>query len=363
MKQISRRKLFQQTLTGLGAAAIGQLIAGCQSQGNQAAEPTNTLSALPTATTLEKPSRQPGTAAVQPSATNPPVAATVGSRATPTIAGSTTTTTPPEMVVARGADPAELVRQGLTAMGGMNLFVKKGAKVVIKPNICVAYGAYENAYTTNPWVVGALVKLCFEAGAASVRVMDFPFNGTAAAAYKKSGIESQVLENGGEMIQMTGYKFTSTTLPQGVEIKKIGIYDEILKADAIINVPIAKHHSLAGLTLSMKNLLGVVDNRGNFHPNFSQRLPDLSSFVKPALNVVDAVRILMNNGPASGTKDDVKQLDTIIITQDIVAADAYATSFFGKKPEDLKYIPVAAERKIGRMDINNLRITEIKVGG
>ena len=246
--------------------------------------------------------------------------------------------TSPEMVVARGPDPVELVRQGMLAMGGMGLFVNKGAKVVIKPNICVAYGAYENAYTTNPWVVGALVKLCFEAGAASVRVMDFPFNGTAASAYKKSSIEAQVLENGGEMVQMTGYKFIPTAIPLGKEIKKIGVYDEILKADAIINVPIAKHHSLAGLTLAMKNLLGVVDNRGNFHPNFGQRLPDLSTIVKPTLNVVDAVRILMNNGPASGTKDDVKKLDTIIITPDIVAADAYATSFFGKKPEDLKYI-------------------------
>ncbi len=363
MKQISRRKLIQQALTGLGAVTLGPMIAGCQSQGNQAEEPASTSSALPSATNLETPSSQPGSAAVQPSATNPPVSATTESRSTPTIASSAITTTPPEMVVARGTDPAELVRQGLAAMGGMSLFVTKGAKVVIKPNICVAYGAYENAYTTNPWVVGSLVKLCFEAGAASVRVMDFPFNGTAAAAYKKSGIEAQVLENGGEMVQMTGYKFISTALPQGKEIKKMGIYDEILKADVLINVPIAKHHSLAGLTLAMKNLLGVVDNRGNFHPNFSQRLPDLSSFVKPTLNVVDAVRILMNNGPASGTKDDVKQLDTIVITQDIVAADAYATSFFGKKPEDLKYIPVSADRKIGRMDINNLRITEIKVGG
>ncbi len=363
MKLISRRKLFHQTLNTLGAVTLGQMIAGCQPQASQAEETTGTSSPLPIATLSEKPGSQPNTAVVQPSATNPPGSTTASSKTTPSIASSTTTSTPPELVVARGADPVELVRQGIAAMGGMDLFVKKGAKVVIKPNICVAYGAYENAYTTNPWVVGALVKLCFEAGAASVRVMDYPFNGTAAAAYKKSGIEAQVLENGGEMVQMTGYKFISTALPQGKEIKKIGIYDEILKADAIINVPIAKHHSLAGLTLGMKNLLGVVDNRGNFHPNFTQRLPDLSTFVKPVLTVVDAVRILMNNGPASGTEGDVKQLNTIVISPDIVAADAYATSFFSKKPEDLKYIPVAADRKIGRMDINNLKITEIKVGG
>ena len=361
MKRISRRKLLKGTLNSLGAAALGQLIIGCQPQATPIVEPTPTSAALATATHQASAASQTSTAI--PTTVNPAAPTEANKIATPTINSSTIAGTSPEMVVARGADPAELVRQGMVAMGGIGLFIKKGARVVIKPNICVAYGDFENAYTTNPWVVGALVKLCLEAGAASVRVMDSPFNGTAATAYKKSSIEAQVLENGGEMVQMTGYKFISTGIPLGKEIKKIGIYDEILKADAIINVPIAKHHSLAGLTLAMKNLLGVVDNRPNFHPNFSQRLPDLSTIVIPVLNVVDAVRILMKNGPASGTKDDVKKLDTIIITPDIVAADAYATTLFGKKPEDLKHIPVAAERKIGRMDINNLRIMEIKVGG
>jgi uncharacterized protein (DUF362 family) len=362
VKRISRRKFIHQAISGLGAVTISHMIAGCQSQETPIFAPTEASSPPPTVTLPVVTSTQPGTT-VSPSTTPPPVPTAAGANPTPTIESSATKSTPPEMVVARGSDPAELVRQAMAAMGGIDQYVKNGAKVVIKPNICVAYGTFDNAYTTNPWVVGALVKLCFEAGAASVHVMDYPFNGTAAVAYKKSGIEAQVLENGGEMVLMTGYKFISTTIPQGKEIKKMGIYDEILKADALINVPIAKHHSLAGLTLAMKNLLGIVDYREIFHPNFSQRLPDLSTIVKPTLNVLDAVRILMNNGPASGTKDDIKQLDTIIITPDIVAADAYATTLFGKKPEYLNYIQVAAERNIGRMDIGNLRIAEIKVGG
>lgn len=364
MKTISRRKLIQQALAGFGAVAAGPILAGCTPQ----APPPITPTAPPT----DPPASPTSPAAPSPAATQP-VQATVAltadastaapPTAVPTIASSPTPMVKPDMVVARGEDPAELVRQGLAALGGLGLFIKKGARVVIKPNICVAYGEWENAYTTNPWVVGALVKLCFEAGAGSVRVMDYPFNGTVAKAYKTSGIEAQVLANGGEMVQMTGYKFVPTMLPQGKEIKNIGVYDEILKADALINVPIAKHHSSAGLTLAMKNLLGVVDDRVNFHPNFAQRLPDLATLIKPVLNVVDGMRILMASGPASGTKDDVKQLNTLVFTSDIVAADAYATTFFGKKPQDLKHIVTAAERKIGRMDLNQLKITEIKVGG
>jgi uncharacterized protein (DUF362 family) len=366
MKNISRRRLFRHTITGLGAITLGQVLAGCSPQ---AAQPTPTQAPAPTqaptATTVPTlaPTAAPRpTEPAQAAATQPAPQPTLP-QPTPTISSSPTPTLPPDMVVARGTDPAELVRQAVKAMGGMEKFIKKGAKVVVKPNICVAYGNYENAYTSNPWVVGALVKLCLEAGAASVRVFDAPFNGTAANAYLRSGIEEQVKAAGGEMVQMAGYKYVPTKLAMGKELKNIGIYDEILKADAIINVPIAKHHSLAGLTLAMKNLMGLIDDRMSIHPNFSQRLPDLASQIKPVLNVVDAVRILMDNGPASGTKDDVKKLDTIILTQDIVAADAYGTTLFGKKPTDLKNVVTAADMKLGRMDINNLKITEIKVGG
>jgi len=363
MKNSSRRQFIQHTFTGLGAVTLGQILAGCGTQATQLsptsvptqAPSTQAPTAAPTLAPTQAPTPQAG--ATQ-AATLPPAA-----QHTPTISSSPTAILPPDMVVARGADPVELVRQALKAMGGMEKFVKKGAKVIIKPNICVAYGSFENAYTSNPWVVGALVKLCLEAGGASVRVMDWPFNGTAANAYLRSGIEEQVKANGGEMVQMSGYKFVPTKLAMGKELKNIGIYDEILKADAIINVPIAKHHSLTGMTLAMKNLMGLIDDRMSIHPNFGQRLPDLASQIKPVLNVVDAVRILMDNGPASGTTADVKKLDTIIVTQDIVAADAYGTTLFGKKPADLKNVVTAAEMKLGRMDLANLKISEIKVGG
>jgi uncharacterized protein (DUF362 family) len=359
MSHISRRKLIKSAAIGLGAISVGPILAGCAPQATPVPPTTLPPTALPptqapaaTSTQVSKP-----TDAAQPTAT--PAAET---KATPTISSSPTAITPPDMAVARGSDPAEMVRQALKVMGGMEAFIKKGAKVIIKPNICVAYTTPESAFTSNPFVVGALVKLCIEAGAGSVKVMDFPFSGTAANAYARSGIEAEVKKAGGEMVQMAGYKFVPTKLAQGKDLKNIGIYDDILKADAIINVPIPKHHSLAGLTLSMKNLLGVIDDRENIHINFGQRLPDLASQIKPVLNVVDAVRILMNNGPASGTAADVKMLNTIVVTPDIVAADAYAAGFFGKKPEDLKYVVNGAAMKLGRMDVNNLKIQEIKVG-
>jgi uncharacterized protein (DUF362 family) len=221
----------------------------------------------------------------------------------------------------------------------------------------VAYRTYELAATTNPWVVGALVKLCLEAGAGSVKVMDYPFNGTPQEAYASSGIEEQVKAAGGEMAYMPGYKYVTVDIPKGVSLKKTDVFDEILNADVLIDVPIAKHHSSARLTLGMKNLMGVVANRSALHSRgLGQCIADLTSLIMPTLTVVDAVRILMNHGPSGGSLNDVKKLDTVIASPDIVAADSYAATLFDLQPDDLDFIPAAVALGLGRSDLQNLRI-------
>lgn len=268
----------------------------------------------------------------------------------------------PDLVVARGQDPEQMVRRALVAYGGMENFVPPGSTVVIKPNICVAYHSYEYAATTNPWVVGALVKLCREAGAKSVRVMDYPFGGSAEQAYTVSGIQEQVSAAGGEMVVMPRFGYRNTDIPNGVDLKSCEIHDEVLNADVLIDVPIAKHHSLARLTLGMKNLMGLIQDRPAMHRNLGQRLADLTSRIPPTLTVVDAVRMLMANGPTGGNLADVHQMDTLIVSPDIIAADSYAATLFGLAPHDLDYIRAAVDMRLGRSDLENLRIEEINVG-
>jgi uncharacterized protein (DUF362 family) len=245
----------------------------------------------------------------------------------------------------------------------MGRFVKPGAEVIVKPNICVAYHSYEYAATTNPWVVGALVSLALEAGARRVRVLDYPFGGSPEEAYVRSGIQEQVLAAGGEMELISRFKFVSTDLPDGLDLRQCDIYDDILQADAVISVPVAKHHSLARLTLGMKNLLGVIKNRPAIHRNMGQRIADLTGRIRPTLTVVDAVRMLMANGPTGGNLDDVKKMDTIIASPDIVAADSYAATLFDLQPADLAYVQAGTAMGLGRSDLENLRIEELTVGG
>jgi uncharacterized protein (DUF362 family) len=263
--------------------------------------------------------------------------------------------------VAHGEDAAELTRRAIAAIGGIDRFVSRGADVIIKPNICTDYYPYEYGATTNPIVVATLVSLAFGAGAGRVRVMDNPFGGTAQSAYKKSGIQDAVEAAGGEMEVMNSNKFLTAEIPGGLDIKEWPFYKDILDADVVIDIPIAKHHGTTGLTLGSKNLLGTILNRGQIHQNIHQRIADLVSRVRPALTLVDAVRILMDNGPTGGNLDDVRQANTVIASADIVAADAYAATLFGKRGSDIGYIQAAANMGLGTLDLDAIKIEEITV--
>jgi uncharacterized protein (DUF362 family) len=254
-----------------------------------------------------------------------------------------------------------MVQTALKALGGIERFVKKGDDVIVKPNICVAYHTPEYAATTNPEVVGALVTLCLGAGAKRVRVMDFPFGGTAEQAYARSGIGEAVRAAGGQMELMTSTKYREIDIPGGLDIKKWSFYGDALDTNVIINVPIAKHHNLARLTMGMKNLMGLVQNRGQIHFNLGQRVADLASLLRPQLTIVDAVRILTNHGPTGGSLDDVKMTNTIIASHDIVAADAYAATLFGLTGNDIPFIRAGAPMGLGTMDLKSIKIEEINV--
>jgi uncharacterized protein (DUF362 family) len=295
-----------------------------------------------------------------PSTTSPPTSS-------PVI--SPTTEAPPTIIkpsgiylsVAHGPSPKAITETAIRALGGMEQFVKAGDEVIIKPNICVGYHTYEYAATTNPEVVGTLVSLCRVAGAKRVRVMDSPFGSSAEQSYTNSGIGEAVHNASGQMEIMSDIKFRDTAIPNGIDLKNWVVYSDVLEADVVINVPIAKHHGLARLTLGMKNLMGVIQNRNDIHFNIGQRLADLTSLIRPTLTVVDCVRILMNNGPSGGDLADVKLTNTVIASPDIIAADAYATTLFGLTGADIPYIRAGAQMGLGTMDLQSVKVEEINV--
>jgi uncharacterized protein (DUF362 family) len=343
--EISRRAFLSRAAAlGLGLAIGPALSGACAPAGPP--KPTAAPAAAPPSATSQATSMPPPDSA--PSAV--PVVTTTSRPAAAYLA------------VTRGGDAETLVRRALAALGGMERFVQPGNDVIIKPNICSSAHTFEYAATTNPWVVGTLVQMCLECGAGRVRVMDNPFSGTADEAYARSGIREQVEAAGGKMEIMSSFKFVPTALPQGLDLRELKIYDDVLNADVLINVPIAKNHSLARLTLGMKNLMGTITGRSAIHQNMGQRLADLTSRIRPALTVIDAVRILTANGPTGGNLADVRQLDTVIASHDIVAADAYAARLFELQASALSYVLAGEKMGLGRSDLANVRVEEVDLG-
>jgi uncharacterized protein (DUF362 family) len=334
MKKLTRREFLKLAAAGTGGLLLEQMLSAC--------------------------GMQPPVSAPLPTQTALPFVPSDGSQPLPT----ETSTPVPDLVVVRGGEPEDLVRTALAAFGGMQAFVPPGAKVVVKPNICNAYNSYEYASTTNPWVVGALVRLCYEAGAGSVSVFDFPFGGTAADAYQRSGIREQVEAAGGSMQVMSNLKFVRVDIPNAMVLNNTNAYQDALEADVLINVPVAKQHGSTRLTLGMKNLMGLVQDRNSMHAiGLGRSIADLAGLFRPELTVVDAVRILTANGPTGGDLADVRKLDTLIVSPDIVAADSYAATLFGMAPQDIAYIVQGAAAGLGRSDLNSLNIEQIQLGG
>lgn len=363
MSARSRRDFFRR-LGVSGAALIGT--AALRACG---APPTPVLNriTLQPSTAPTTPASPTLTSTPMPSSTPPPTA----EGAPPSPAASATSTPHPTatpvptagpayLAVAHGPDPAEITRRAVAALGGMERFVKPGDDVIIKPNICNAYHGPEFASTTNPQVVAEVVRLCLAAGAGRVRVMDNPFAGTPQKAYETSGIAAAVSEAGGQMEIMAPVKYREEEIPNGRRINKWPVYGDALDADVLINIPIAKHHGSTRLTLGMKNLMGVALERSGFHARGLQEcIADLNTLVRPHLTIVDAVRILVANGPTGGDLNDVREMDTVIASTDIVAADAYATGLFGLSPDDVTYITLGEELGLGTADIRTLSIEEI----
>jgi len=264
----------------------------------------------------------------------------------------------PPLAVRKGKDIQKLLEQVISALGGIESFVKPGDVVVVKPNIGWDR-TVELAANTHPEVVKALVQLCLDAGAKKVRIFDRTCN-DERRCYTQSGLRAVVEEIKSDRVSleyMDRRAYQKVKISGGVAFDRWEFYKPALEADRLINVPIAKHHSISRLTLGMKNLMGVIGgNRGRLHSNIAESLVDINSVIHSDLTVIDATRILVANGPQGGRLEDVRHTETLIASPDIVAADAYATTLFNLKPEDIPTIVAAANRGLGVMDLKQVRM-------
>ena len=258
-----------------------------------------------------------------------------------------------------GYSAKQLVRKVFDAVGGMGRFVSKGDVVVIKPNISWARLPHLGA-TTNPEVLQGVIELCQEAGAKKVRVADNTIE-NARLCFTVTGAEAVAKKTGVELVYPRASLMRVMKL-RGHRLDAWPVFVPLVEADKVINLPVAKHHVLSSLTLGMKNWIGAVGGRrGELHQGIHQSIVDLAQFFKPTVTLIDATRIMTRNGPSGGSASDVAEKNTLILSNDQVAADAKSSSLFGKRPKDIGFIRLAQKWGLGTADFSTLLQKQVRI--
>jgi len=256
-----------------------------------------------------------------------------------------------------GYSVKELTRKVFEDSGGMKRFVSRGDVVAIKPNISWARRP-EFAAGTNPEVLEAVVELCQEAGAKKVRIADNTIN-DARRCFALSGAGHVARQTGADLVYPRSSLMRKMKI-RGNRLDVWPVYVPFVEADKLINLPVAKHHSLSTLTLGMKNWIGAVGgSRWSLHQDIHQTIVDLAQYFKPTVTLVDAIRIMTRNGPSGGSTADISEKNTLILSDDPVAADARATLLFDRKPKQIGFIRLAQKWGLGTYDFQKLNQQQV----
>jgi len=266
-----------------------------------------------------------------------------------------------DLVAVKGGEPGVMFDKAIAALGGMKQYVKPNQTVVVKPNIGWDTNM-ERGANTNPQLVARIIEHCLSAGAKTVYVFDHTIN-EWTRTYSNSGIEKAAKDAGAKIVSGNSESYYhEVVIKNGKVLKKDKVHELILESDVFINVPILKTHGGATLTISMKNLMGVNWDRRFWHDNdLHQCIADFASEIKPTLNVVDAYRVMKRNGPRGVSLSDVVEMKSLIISEDMVAADAAAAKLMGNEPAQIGHIRIANEMGIGTSDLTKLAINRITI--
>lgn len=259
-----------------------------------------------------------------------------------------------KMAIVRGTDRAMMLERGVKALGGMESFVQKGDRVLIKVNAAFATPASLGA-TTHPEVLAAVAGLCLKAGAAQVLVTDNPIN-NPDSCFDISGLAQAALTSGARLITPRSALFAPVSLPGGKLIRNwpvmAGVFPGVTK---VIVVSPVKDHQRAGASMTLKNFYGFLGGRRNvFHQDINGIITELSQLLKPTLCVLDGTVSMMTNGPTGGSLSDLKDTGTMVVSTDPVAADAVGVELLGRTLADVPYIRMAEKAGAGQADYHLL---------
>jgi uncharacterized protein (DUF362 family) len=267
---------------------------------------------------------------------------------------SLTPVTGKSLAIVKGTDRKGSARRAVELLGGMERFVKKGEKVLLKPNVAFASSPSMGA-TTHPDIIEIITELCLQAGAEEVLVMDNPIN-DPAACFMLTGIKEAADKSGARVLYPQKSYFQNYTL-EGASLIRAWplLYGPLREVNRVIGLAPVKSHHRSGASMTMKNWYGLLGGQRNlFHQDIHTIITELALMVKPTLVLLDGMEVMTSNGPTGGSRSDLSRKNTMIASTDQVAADTFGATLLGLAPEDLPHLAMAEKGGAGTTDYESL---------
>ncbi|MBL7133571.1 MAG: DUF362 domain-containing protein [Phycisphaerae bacterium] len=265
--------------------------------------------------------------------------------------------------VLHGTNKKDLMNACLKVIAENGGFGKDVKKLTLKIN-AAWWRTPKQAANTSPELADAFLKGCKGQGIKQIVMPEHPVD-PAKKTFGQSGLLAVAKANGVPMIDLASDEklFKEVQIPKGKRMQKALVGKHFLETDALVNMPVAKHHGGATLTMAMKNWMGAVKDRRYLHRNdLHQCIADLSTLIKPNWAIIDAMRIMLDRGP-KGPSRNMKELNLLVVSKDQIAADAYTSTLFpGMGPDKVKYLTIAGQMKLGTVDLSKIAVHKIEVG-
>ena len=248
----------------------------------------------------------------------------------------------------------EAVKKCFDHFGGIEHFINKGDKVLLKVNLVSGHDISRRV-TTDPSIVRAVAKMVLSVGAVPF-IADSPGIDSFNRAAEKAGFIAVARELGIECHELTDPQ----ELPHddNADFHRISVSRYVLEADKIISLPKLKTHGQMFLTMGVKNLFGCIPGRlkAGWHYNvglsrerFASLLIDIYRGVKPTFTLLDGIIGMHGDGPTSG---DPYNFGYMIGTTDAMAMDFWLCKFMGAKLEDYPLYTAAKRRGFEQCTLN-----------
>ncbi len=255
----------------------------------------------------------------------------------------------PEVAVVKGINPPDMTVEALEMVEGHKALSNE-KPVLIKPNFLNARHP-STGITTDSRVIEGVVKFLKQYGVKGIMIGEGSGFADTLEAFRIAGVDVVAKRWNIELVDLNKDELIEVTPPNPMTLKKVKIAKTTLES-TIISVPKLKLHRIAGVSLSIKNMMGAMTPKGSMHSHLSSNIADLASIIKPSIAVIDGIIA----GEGHESSGNPVEMDLVMAGRDPVAVDAVGAAIMGVPPKDVKHLRFAEEKGLGTCDLNQIKI-------